>query len=209
MGGVVTTPDLDGALKDYHERLGLNIVERGELSEGLAASWACPASAGTRTATLQPQSGVDCFLRLVEQQVPEDFRPTRTFGWAAYELTVQDVYGWPERLSGSGFDIVGPPREIVGLPFFVPMQVTGRGREMIYLNEVRENTPSSDLPKAKSPTDHIFICILATPDRTASLAWLKDNIGLDVGGTYSRYTIKNPQLDRLASTANCGVATRS
>jgi catechol 2,3-dioxygenase-like lactoylglutathione lyase family enzyme len=192
MGGVVTTHDLDAALEDYHGRLGLNVVERSELAADLAASWGCPASAGARTATLQPQSGVHCFIRLVEQPVPEDFRPVRTYGWAAYELTVQDVCGWPERLAGSGFDIVGPPKEIVGLPYFVPMQVTGRGREMIYLNEVRENTPSSDLPKAQSLTDHIFIVILATPDREANLEWLQDKIGLDIGGTYTlEYTMIN------------------
>jgi catechol 2,3-dioxygenase-like lactoylglutathione lyase family enzyme len=192
MGGVVTTPDLDAALEDYHGRLGLNIVERGELDADLAASWGCPASGGGRTATLQPQSGAHCFIRLVEQAVPVDFKPTRTYGWAAYELTVQDVYGWPERLAGSGFDIIGPPKEIAGLPYFVPMQVTGRGREMIYLNEVRENTPSSDLPKAQSLTDHIFICILATPDREANLGWLQDKIGLDIGGTYTlEYTMIN------------------
>ena len=190
MGGVVITPDLDAALEDYHGRLGLNIIERGELAADLAASWDCPASAGARTATLQPQSSAHCFMRLIEQPVPNDFRPVRTYGWAAYELTVQDVYGWPDRLAGSGFDIVGPPKEIAGLPYFVPMQVTGRGREMIYLNEVRENTPSSDLPEAVSRTDHIFICILATPDREANLVWLRDKIGLDIGGTYTlEYTM--------------------
>jgi hypothetical protein len=192
IGGVVTTPDLEAALDDYHGRLGLSIVERGELDAALAASWNCQNSAGARTATLQPQSGAHCFIRLVEQPVPDDFKPTRTYGWAAYELTVQDVYGWPERLAGSGFDIIGPPKEIAGLPYFVPMQVTGRGREMIYLNEVRENTPSSDLPKADSLTDHIFICILATPDREANLEWLQDNIGLDIAGTYTlEYTMIN------------------
>lgn len=192
MGGVVTTPDLDAALDDYYGRLGLTIVEQGILPADLAASWGCQNSAGARTATLQPQSGAHCFLRLVEQPVPDDFRPTRTYGWAAYELTVQDVYGWPERLAGSGFDIIGPPKEIAGLPYFVPMQVAGRGREMVYLNEVRENTPSSDLPKAQSLTDHIFIVILATHDREANLRWLQDSIGLDIGGSYTlEYTMIN------------------
>jgi catechol 2,3-dioxygenase-like lactoylglutathione lyase family enzyme len=192
IGGVVTTPDLDAALEDYQGRLGLDIVERGQLADDLAASWGCPSSAGARTATLQPQSGAHCFIRLVEQPVPADFKPTRTYGWAAYELTVQDVYGWPDRLAGSGFDIIGPPKEIAGLPYFVPMQVLGRGREMIYLNEVREDTPSSDLPKAGSLTDHIFICILATPDREANLTWYQDRLGLNEAGTYTlEYTMIN------------------
>lgn len=192
IGGLVTTPDLDSAIEDYHACLGLRIVERGELAPELARSWKCPASAGARTATLQPQSGTHCFIRLVEQAVPADFLPTRTYGWAAFELTVQDVFGWPDRLNGSGFNIVGPPKEIVGLPYFVPMQVTGRGQEMIYLNEVRDDTPSSDLPKAVSLTDQIFICILATPDREANIVWFKDQIGLDIGSTYTlEYTMIN------------------
>jgi catechol 2,3-dioxygenase-like lactoylglutathione lyase family enzyme len=201
MGGVVTTPDLDAALDDYHGRLGLNIVERGELTAELAASWGCPNSAGARIAMLQPQSGGHCFVRLVEQPVPDKFRPTRTYGWAAYEFSVQDVYGWPDRLAGSGFDIIGPPKELAGLPYFVPMQVTGRGREMIYLNEVRENTPSTDLPKANALTDHIFICILATHDREANLAWYKERLGLDEAGTYTlEYTMINKAFGLVDGT---------
>ena len=66
------------------------------------------------------------------------------------------------------------------------MQVTGRGREMIYLNEVAESTPTSDLPKAQSLTDHIFIAILATPDRKASLKWFEQALMLDIS---TRYTL--------------------
>jgi catechol 2,3-dioxygenase-like lactoylglutathione lyase family enzyme len=185
MGGLVTTPDLDAALDDYHGRLKLDVVDKGVLPADLAASWDAPAAAGARFATLRPASGAHCFIRLVEQPLSADFRPTRTFGWAAYELTVEDVYGWPGRLTDSGFDIVGPPRPIDGLPYFVPMQVTGLGREMLYLNEVASDTPSSDLPKASSLTDHVFIVILATPDRPAAMRWYADRLGLDEGGSYT------------------------
>ena len=185
VGGIVSTPDLDAALADYHDRLGLATVEQGTLDANLAASWDCPRSAGARWATLQPKSGAHSFIRLVEAPLPDDFQPTRTYGWAAYELTVQDVFGWPERLKGSGFDVVGPPKALEGLPYFVPMQVTGRGREMLYLNEVAQNTPSSDLPRARSLTDHIFIVILATPDREASLKWFERTLRLDISSSYT------------------------
>ena len=98
---------------------------------------------------------------------------------------MQDVFGWPARLSGSGFDIVGEPREIPGLPYFVAMQMLGRGREMIYLNEVRSNTPTSDLPPAKSPVDRMFIVILACADRPAALEWYRKRLNLDIGADYS------------------------
>ena len=194
--GTSLVPDLESALGDYAGVLGLEVAESGQVPADLAASWAAPAAAGRPYALLRPQSGAPCFLRLIEAPIPDSFRPTRTFGWAAYELTVQDVFGWPQRLVGSGFDIVGPPREIEGLPYFVPMQVTGRGREMLYLNEVHENTPSADLPKALSPADHIFIVILAAPDRERAVAWYKDRLDLDEGGTYTlEYTMINNAFD--------------
>jgi catechol 2,3-dioxygenase-like lactoylglutathione lyase family enzyme len=192
LGGTITTPDLDLALTDYRDRLGLKVTEQGILPAELATSWGTPASTGARYATLQPTSCAPGFLRLVEQATPPDFKPTRTYGWAAFEITVQDVYNWPAKLDGSGFEIIGPPKEIEGLPYFVAMQMTGRGREMIYLNEVRQNTPSSDLPKAASPVDHVFIVILACADRERALNWYRDCIKLDIGGSYTiEYTMIN------------------
>lgn len=191
-GATVTTPDLAGALADYRDRLGLQLVEHGTVFDDLARSWGTPGSAGSPYATLRPSSGAPCLLRLVEQPLPADFVPVRTYGWAAYELTVQDVFGWPAKLAGSGFDIVGPPRAIPGLPYFVAMQMTGRGREMIYLNEVACDTPTSDLPRAASPVDRVFIVILATPDADATCAWYRDRLRLDIGGRYEiEYTMIN------------------
>jgi catechol 2,3-dioxygenase-like lactoylglutathione lyase family enzyme len=203
LGGVVTTPDLEHALDDYHRRLGLQLVEQGAVSADLAASWNCPASAGRRMATLQPASGAHCFIRLVEQPLPVDFVPTTTYGWASYELTVLDVFGWPAKIDGSGFDIIGLPKEIEGLPYFVAMQVHGRGKEMLYFNETRSNTPSNDLPVAQSPMDHIFIVILAAPDREASVAWYRDRLKLDVGDTYTiEYSMINNAFGLPAGTTS-------
>lgn len=201
LGGLVTTPDLDGALADYAGTLGLRIVEQGPLAAELAASWGVAGHAGAAMAVLQPASGASCFLRLVEQPVPAAFKPTTSYGWAAYEFTVQDVFAWPERLAGSGFAIVGPPKELAGLPYFVPMQVLGRGQEMVYLNEVRSNTPTSDLPMAASPVDHIFICILAARDRAAACDWYRRVLGLDAGETYTlAYSMINNAFGLAADT---------
>jgi catechol 2,3-dioxygenase-like lactoylglutathione lyase family enzyme len=201
IGGIVTTPNMDAALGDYRDRMGLRLVADAPLSADLAASWGCPANAGARMATLQPHSGAHCFVRLIEQPLPSDFVPTTTYGWASYEFTVQDVFAWPARIAGGGFDIVGPPKEIEGLPYFVAMQVHGRGKEMLYFNETRSNTPSSDLPVAQSPIDHIFIVILATPDREASVAWYRDTLRLDVAETYTiEYSMINDAFGLPAGT---------
>ena len=203
MGGVVTTPDLDGSLADYHGTLGLALIEQGAVPADLASSWGTPAIAGARMATLQPTSGAHCFLRLIEQPLPPGFKPTTTFGWGAFEITVQDVFGWPAKLDGSGFRVIGPPKEIASMPFFVPMQMLGRGEEMIYLNETRMNMPNADLPPALSPVDHMFIMILATPDRKATVAWYRDRLLLDEADTFTlEYTMINKAFDLPAGTTS-------
>ncbi len=192
LGGIVTTPDMDGALFDYCVHLGLKLIEDRIVSAEESVSWSAPGILGRRIATLQPQSGAECFIRLVEQPVPAKFKPTTSFGWAAYELSVQDVFGWPARLEKSGFNIIGPPRTIPSLPYFVPMQVTGRGGEMLYLNEVHKNTPTSDLPKAESLTDQIFIVILATGNLDSALQWYQQRLHLDLGDSHEiNYTMIN------------------
>ena len=52
LGGVVTTPDLAGSIMDYRGILGLELVERAQLSDALAASW----SATCRRIRAQPST---------------------------------------------------------------------------------------------------------------------------------------------------------
>ena len=184
LGGLSVVPDLDAALAGYRDVLKLDLVHSGPLPRDLAESWGAPASAGARHAILQPKSGSNCWFRLVEQADHPDFVPTTSFGWGAFECTVEDVFGWPQRLLGSPFSVVGEPRALAGMDAFVPMQVLGTGGEMVYLNEVFGDMPSSDLPRARSLTDRIFIVILAAPDRAASCQWYRERFGLDLGDTY-------------------------
>ena len=184
LGGLSVVPDLDAALTCYRDILQLELLPSGPLAADLAASWGTPASAGARHAVLRPKSGSDCWFRLVEQPDHPDFQPTTTYGWGAFECTVEDVFGWPARLAGSKFTIVGEPRELPGMDAFVPMQVLGTGREMVYLNEVFNDMANTDLPRARSITDRIFIVILGAPDRGAACAWYRDRLGLALADTY-------------------------
>ena len=184
LGGLSVVPDLDTALACYCDVLQLDLVDQGLLDADLVASWNAPASAGARHAVLRPKSGSACWFRLIEQPDHPDFRPTTTYGWGAFECTVEDVFGWPARLDGSLFTIVGEPRALAGMSAFVPMQVLGPGREMVYLNEVFGDMPSADLPRAGSITDRIFIVILGAPDRAAACQWYQQRLALDLGDTY-------------------------
>lgn len=186
LGGLSTVPDLDAALRGYRDCLGLQPVEKSDLSSDLANSWGCAANAGSPYAVLRPKSGEPCWFRLVEQPDHPDFRPTRSYGWAAFECTVEDVWHWPEVVEGAGFEIVGPPKKLENIePAFIPMQVLGTGREMVYLNQVLNDMPDTNLPRAGSAVDRIFIVVLATPDREASVAWYSQRLGLTRGADYT------------------------
>ncbi|MEP5938433.1 MAG: VOC family protein [Erythrobacter sp.] len=186
LGGLSTVPNLADALRGYRDCLGLEVVEQGELAADLAASWNCPANAGSPYAVLRPSSGEPCWFRLVEQADHSEFLPTRTYGWAAFECTVEDVWHWPDVVEQAGFKIVGPPKVLENMePAFIPMQVLGTGQEMIYLNQVLNDMPGTDLPRAGSAVDRIFIIVLATPDRDASVAWYSDRLSLTRGADYT------------------------
>jgi len=194
-------PDLGAALDDYVGKLGLKLVYDGEVSEDDAESWDSPEVAGRPMASLQPVSLAECYIRLVEQPHDPHFRATQTYGWAAYEHTAEDAFQWPDKLAGSGFEIVGPPRRIAGLDHLIAMQMTGTGQEMLYLNEVRDNTDTTDLPKAKSPVDIVFICILAAKDRAKAVDWYRDVLGLDEAETHTiPYSSINRAFDLPADT---------
>lgn len=186
LSGTATVPDLDLALAGYRDTLGLEVLEQGRVPADLAAAWGAPGNADARHAVLKVRSDEQCFVRLVEQPSCPDFEPTTTYGWGAFEFSVEDVWHWPETLPAEQFTVVGPPKLLENMePAFIPMQALGTGQEMIYLNQVLKNMPDSDLPMAKSPVDRIFIVILASPDRIATLAWYQDRLGLDRGNDFT------------------------
>jgi len=126
---------------------------------------------------MEPASGTDIYLRLIEQPAHPDFVPLRSYGWAAIEICVEDVLAANERILESPFEVIGPPREIDGLPAIYPMQVRGPDQEIVYLTQIREDLPEFDLPRAEAPIDRLFILVLACSDMHASLDWIEERIG--------------------------------
>lgn len=201
LGGLSTVPDLAIAVAAYRDVLGLRLVDDGVAGPALAAHLGVPAISGARLATLQPASGAPCFLRLIEQPAHPDFRPTRSYGWAAFEISVADVFGLADRLQASAFRIIGPPKSIAGLSAFIPMQVLGPGQEMLYLNQVLADMPDSDLPRAQADVDRVFIVILAAPDRAAAVRWYSGVLGLEEGASFTiPYSMINTAFDLPEST---------
>lgn len=173
--------DPDATAARYREWLDYSVVEEGTVPDDLAASWGAQAAAGRRFVVAQPASGADVFLRFVEGEPHPDYRPLRTHGWAAIEICVQDVLAANARMERSPFEIIGPPREIEGLPAIYPMQVKGPDGEIVYLTQIRSDLPAYDLPRAGAPIDKLFIVVLACSDLKASIAWFVEHVKLELG----------------------------
>lgn len=177
----MTVADLARTQALYSAWLGYRTVESGVVSAALAASWGAPESAGARMALMQPESGADIFLRCVEQTPHPDYRALRSYGWAAIEICVQDVLAVNARMEKSPFKIIGPPKELDGLPAIFPMQVQGPDDEIVYLTQIRSDLPNYDLPRAQSLIDHLFILVLAASDMKGAVHWAQDTLGLSFG----------------------------
>lgn len=193
--------DLKRSQALYEEYLDYRTVEAGSLEAGLAASWGAPAAAGAEYAVLQPASGAEIFLRLVQQEPHPDYRPLRTYGWAAIEICVQDVLAVNARMETSPFSIIGPPKLLDGMPAIFPMQVQGPDGEIVYLTEIRDDLPMYDLPRAESLVDRLFILVVACSDMNGALAFARDRLGLSFGREISlAYTMLAKAFGRPLDT---------
>jgi len=177
----LTVADLDRSLSLYEKCFDYSLVERGQLEPDLAASWGAPESAGMRYAVMQPASGAEIYIRFVEQPPVPGYLALRSFGWAAIEICVEDVLAANSRIEGSAFEVIGPPREIDGLPAIYPMQVKGPDEEIVYLTQIRDDLPAYDLPRAGAPIDKLFILVMGCSDMTASNRWMETHAGVQMG----------------------------
>lgn len=177
----LTVRDLQRSIRLYADHFDYSVIEEGILPAELAASWDAPQSAGRPMAVMQPSSGADIFIRFVEQPPVDGFRALRSYGWNAIEICVTDVLAANERMLDSPFEIIGPPREIDGLPAIFPMQVKGPDEEIVYLTQIRDDLPAFDLPRATTPIDKLFILVMGCSDMEAANRWMAEHCGLDMG----------------------------
>ena len=177
----VSVADLGASRALYERYLGYRTLETGIVDAPLAAAWGAPKASGSAHAILQPASGAEVYLRLVEVPRVEDFVPLVTYGWAALEFCVQDLRLVSERLRDSPFVVLGEPRPIDGLDGIHAMQVQGPDGEVCYLTQIEADPAGFVLPRAQSLVDHLFINVVAASDLAVSQRWMVRHLGLKVG----------------------------
>ena len=83
------------------------------------------------------------------------------------------------------------------------MQARGPGGEAIYLNEVRGNLPSSDLPMAACWVDKLFIAVMGCRDMGASLRFYHALLDTMTGGEWEMpYSVINAAFQLPTTTAH-------
>lgn len=160
----VAVPELTHSIETYERFLGYRCRHRFRLSAAQAEHLGAPALAGAPSALLEPESGVACCFRFIEQPLAPDYRALTTWGWNAAELIVRDVDALAGRLAGSPFRIAGPPEDLSFSSAIRAMQVVGPAQEVLYLTMVKEPLPGFDLPEPACDVDRVFIVILGGPD---------------------------------------------
>jgi catechol 2,3-dioxygenase-like lactoylglutathione lyase family enzyme len=173
--------DAEATAERYARWLDYRLCERGSVSADLAGSWGAPRVAGRRYVLVQAASAEPVYLRFVEGAPPAGLRPLTTYGWAAIELCVADTLKVHARLAGSPFAVIGPPRELDGLPTIFPMQVLGPDGEAVFLTEIRGDLPEYDLPRARTLVDRLFIAVLGCSNLQASAHWFAGALGIRTG----------------------------
>ncbi|MFK7828795.1 MAG: hypothetical protein AB8B57_03345 [Congregibacter sp.] len=109
------------------------------------------------------------WLLLIEHRAGVERDPLRTHGWLAQEILVADVDALASSLADSPFKILRPPANLDVSDRIRACQALGPAGELLYLTQVEPPVPPFELPHCLAAVDHLFIPVLSTPDRDASL----------------------------------------
>ncbi len=184
--GTVVTPDFALSVADYSREFAMEVVEEGRVAADLARSWGAPAQVARPFALLRGRGAKGGFSRLIEGAAVADYRPLRSFGWAAFELTVKDAFALHARIDQAAFRVLGAPKLVPGFDTFIPFQVEGRAGEVLYLNTVlKPDMAGLELPAAQAEVDHMFIAVLAAEDRAAAVRFHVQELGFAEGETWT------------------------
>jgi catechol 2,3-dioxygenase-like lactoylglutathione lyase family enzyme len=193
----LTAPDLHAAESAYTQFLEYRVVERGEVSNDLAAAWGAPLIEGRKFVLLQPASGAEVYLRLVQSPTTPGYEVMRTHGWNSNEILCQDPDAMAERLAKSPFRVVGPPRNLSSSSTVRAMQAIGPAEELIYLTRIPPSGGVAIKTPALSFVDRTFIVVLGGADMQAMRRFYADRLGLNVSEARpSRISVLNHAWNR-------------
>ncbi|WP_157219100.1 hypothetical protein [Flavisphingomonas formosensis] len=174
----IGAPDIGVIEEHYGQWLGYRVRERGTVAADLAASWGTPAAAGRPYIVMSTDGAHDDYVRAVQTSAIPGYRPLTTFGWAAFEIIVDDVHAVHARLKQSAFTILAEPKPLQFMPSIVAMQAAGPAGECLYFTMESGDRETSILPRPRSFVDRPFILVVAGSDFDRLRNWYCDTFDL-------------------------------
>jgi catechol 2,3-dioxygenase-like lactoylglutathione lyase family enzyme len=172
---------LDSELVAWTEHLGYRIVERGQLAPELCAAWDTPADAGAPCVLLQPASGAEVYVRLIETAKRTGYWPPVTWGWNATEILVEDPDELARQLQGSPIKRFGGPGDLYNSPKAPrAIQTLSPAGAMLYFTRIQPGGSRYGLHGARSFVDRVFNVVLGGPDLEELRKFYGDTLGLRV-----------------------------
>jgi hypothetical protein len=164
----VICSDITRASGAYEQHMGLKAGAEFNLDTSTSAALGFPDLAGAPARLLSNSAGRAWLLQVEYPQAqPRD--ALNSFGWLAQEVLVEDVDGLASQLDDTPFTLLRPPRDLDVSNTIRACQVRGTDGEILYLTQVNGEVEGSQLPQNAQGVDHLFIAVLSTPDREASL----------------------------------------
>lgn len=164
----VISTDLDRASSSYADHLGLVPGDVLELDAATAGALGFSELAGCRARTLSNSAGRQWLMQVeYPDAIPRD--ALSTYGWLSQEIAVEDVDALAASLGDTAFTVLRPPRDLDMSNLIRACQVRGPDGEILYLTQVNGPVEGSELPLNARGVDHLFIAVLSTPDRDATL----------------------------------------
>ncbi len=178
--------DLDSTRSAYVDWLDYRIVADEVVSSELAASWAAPAVAGSRSVLLQPASGATMWLRLIERPHAAGYRAMHSTGWTANEILVEDPVDLALRFSkpDSPFRVVGPPAPLGSNGKVIAMQTIGPAGELNYFTRIPPEGGTFIKTPAASRVDRTFIAVVGGRSMSSMTRFYRDTLGMSVLDPY-------------------------
>lgn len=188
--GTLLTRDLGAAVVTYEKYLYAAVQRHGRVTQAQAKFWGHLHLENCAYVMLTNVLG-EPFLRIIEDPNCDVRDTLKQTGWMALEIVVEDVDALAESLKDSPFEVLRPVADLSMSDKIRAVQVRGPCGEVLYLTQIKGDVPSFELPQAKCKVDKVFIPVLCTHDRAASLAFY-ENISGNTGLSFdTKITVVN------------------
>lgn len=170
VGATLLAPHLKFASHCYQSGMGYTLVREEVVSQQMCELWNTPRLLNSPVHVLAAANG-HAWLRIVEDKQCQPTKPLKTHGWMALEVNVANVDVIRKEIDTTVFKVIGEPAYLQISDAIKAMQVIGPCDEVSYITQIDKPVPPFGLPMTTARTGSLFIPVLCTPNRDASLAF--------------------------------------